>query len=299
MDDYSSSSSSGAGTGSAATPFPGWGGAGDGDHAPRFLTAAGLYLTVEDFIRVTSFGSVSGVTLALEGRLAARDARIIPIAEVHAPLSNRTAVTTVKVVTEGYLIGLHVRASAGTVTRGGVYVIVEVVRGRGDGGVQPLHTLVEGYVQTNGRLQWPWGYNEPSVNGQGLLRSVLGGAPAAGADISDTVPAGARWRLQSALFALTTDAVAGTRSPVMQIFDGTNTIAEYGSVTTQGPSHAWRWTFSPSGSPVVAANSVSVGVAIAPLVLLAGWSIKTSTVALDVGDQYAAARYLVEEWLEP
>ena len=189
----------------------------------NLIDAPGLYLTGEDNLRLTTFGRIAGAEVAIEGRRISPAGIVVPFAERQAPNSDGTAKATVYQVGEGVLTHAHLRATAGSVLSGGVFGILEVVRGR-EGAVQPMATLLQGYITTNARLAWPGSPIMPSTAGAGRLRSITGTDPAAGVEISETVPTGVRWRLLSFAATFVTDGTVANRFPRLQIDDGANVI---------------------------------------------------------------------------
>src|SRR5213592_2214118 len=143
------------------------------------IDAGGLYVTGEDNLRLTTIGSLAGVTVALEGRRVTPSGCIVPLGERHVASSNRVASSNIFPLGDGVLTHVQLRASAGAPRRGQTFAILEVVRGR-DGTVQPLATLLQGYVTTTPKLAWPGIPIGASSDGPGLIRSVTGTNPAAG-----------------------------------------------------------------------------------------------------------------------
>lgn len=261
------------------------------------LDGNGLYLTGEDNLRLTTFGRIAGAEVALEGRRISPEGIIVPFAERQQPTSDGTAKATVYQIGEGLLTNAQLRATAGSVLGGGVFGILEVVRGR-EGGVQPLGTLLQGYVTTNARLAWPGSPILPSTAGAGRLRSITGTNPAAGVEISEAVPAGVRWRISAITFALTTDATVANRFVGLKIDDGVNALFVAGSNVAQAASGTTTYT----GAAGLGAfgNATNALLILLPdnLVLPAGSRIRTTTAALQAGDDYGAPQYLVEEFIE-
>src|SRR3954449_10597971 len=149
------------------------------------MDAGGLYLTGEDNLRLTTFGGVAGVTVVLEGRLVGDDGKIVPISERQVPNSDYTAKQSIFVLAAGVLTNAHLRASVGSVGRGGVFAILEVVRGTTVNG-QALATILQGYVTTNARLAYPGSPIMDSTAGAARLRSSTGTAHVAGVGLRST-----------------------------------------------------------------------------------------------------------------
>lgn len=257
----------------------------------------GLILTGEDNLRLTTWGAVAGAVVALEGRFLDACGLTIPFAESQTPNTDRSAKTTIYPAREGLLTNLHLRVATGTVLHGGVGALVEIVRGR-DGGVQPLGTLLQGYVTTATRLAWPGSPVLPLPSGPGRLRVILGTNPAAGSEISETVPTGARWRLISFRYTITTSGTVANRSPVLTIDDGTNVLWETWSNVAVTASSTVAYNAG-AGAPFLAYNTAGNLLPLPTTLELPGGSrIRTVTGNLQAGDDFAAPVYTVLEYIE-
>jgi hypothetical protein len=221
----------------------------------------------------------------------------VPIAERHVPTSNYTAKTTVHPLAEGILTNVHLRVSVGTGVRGAVFAILELQRGTSSNG-QPLATLVAGYVTSASRLAWPGSPIESSASGPGRLRVVTGTDPAAGVEISETIAAGTRARLRSFAFTLVASGVAANRTPVLTIDDGASVIFESGTNVAQTAGQTAKYRAA-VGVPLTTFGALSYLLPLpSDLELAAGSRIRTVTGAIDVGDNYGAPIYTLEEWIE-
>jgi hypothetical protein len=261
------------------------------------LVSPAWYLTGEDNFRLTTWGAIAGATVALEGRYIDCDGQTIAFAESQTPNSDRSAKTSVFPAREGLLFNVQLRAPAGSVLVGGVGALLELVRGR-EGGVQPLATLLQGYVTSNSRLAWPGSPLTPLPSGPGRIRTILGTDPAAGIEISEVVPTGARWRVRAFAFTLVTNGNAANRTPVLTIDDGANIFYETGTNVAQTLTQAAKYRAA-IGVPLTLFGALSYNLPLpSDLVLAAGARIRTVTGALDPGDNYGPPVYAVEEWIE-
>ena len=157
-----------------------------------------------------------------------------------------------------------------------------------------------GYVTDAGTQAWPNGKIESSVEGPGLIRSITGTNPAAGVEISETVPTGARWRLLSIFFGLTTDATAATRIIQITLNDGTTDITTIQAFRTQTASISLSYYFNLLGPDRTNLTGASEVMQTLPEVLLmAGYKVKTNSYNIQAGDDFAVPQILVEEWIEP
>jgi len=261
---------------------------------PSLVDSDAIYVTGEDSLRVTSFNSLAGVVLAVEGRFMGYDGVVVPMVERHVPNSNYTAATSFVTLGEGFLCNIQVRATTGAPGQGQCFVLVEIVRGR-LGAVQPLGTLLQGYASDVQRLAWPGSSLSSSVAGTGVLRAVLGTNPAAGVEISDAVPVGARWRVVSWFAALVNDATVGNRRVTLIIDDGANILHQVEASADQTASQTRSYEAYATGVAPDLSGTVFRLPSPFPLDLAAGSRLRTSTAGLVAGDNWGAATILVEE----
>jgi hypothetical protein len=262
---------------------------------PPSVVGGGFFLGNEDQIRLTVYNALAGVRVTIAGRIvSAEDATVSPFEYEVTPTSDRLASIRTGRLSSGWLLSVHVYASAGSPLIGQTFAIASIVRGS-TGAVVELATLAAGYITGKQRIAWP---NSPIVNsldGAGALRKIAGTNPAAGAEIVEVVPTGARWLLLAIKFLITTSAVAGNRAPTITIDDGNsaNYYMNISSTATTAASLAHTWYY--------AAGIIERGrnQAFPPGIWLpSGHRWMTTTTAIDVGDQYSAIHYVVREWLE-
>lgn len=257
----------------------------------------GLYLTGEDSLRLTTWGSLAAAVVVMEGRLVDPDGCMVPLAERHVPNSDRSAASSTFPLREGLLTNVQLRVSSGAAVVGRIAAILEVVRGQTNA-VQPIGTLLQGYVPSASRLAWPGSPITPFTSGAGWLRIISGTDPGAGVEISETVPTGARWRLRAFSFALVTSATVANRTPVLTIDDGANVFFETGSNVAQTATLTAKYRAA-IGVPLTTFGTTSYNLPLpSDLVLPAGARIRTVTGLLQAGDDYGAPIYAVEEFIE-
>lgn len=209
-----------------------------------------------------------------------------------ATSTDRSLVSTVIDITS-IPIFLTARASVTGVKRGELYVKVFL---RIDGVISAL--LFCGYVSDNEVPNYPNGKNEGSLEGPGLIRSITGTDPAAGVEISETVPTRVLWRLISARMVLVTDATVASRNRDINIDDGANILIQISTITAQVASSNWGITFADLGTPINT-NSLGRSSSIpAEVFVQAGWRIKSITSNLQAADDFQAPQLLVEEWIQ-
>lgn len=187
-----------------------------------------------------------------------------------------------------------VEAGEADVRRGEVYVLCNLRFS----GVEDF-PLFCGYVSHARRMSWPPGVFEPMFSGHGLMRSITGTNPAAGAEISETVPTNAVWRLWGLTIPLTTDATVANRRVTLRLDDGTNDFHRYLAHAAQAASLLRTYCAYPIGYATVdIGQDTPILLASPPPFLFQGWRIRTSTISLQAGDDYGAPQLFVEEWIQ-
>ena len=131
----------------------------------------------------------------------------------------------------------------------------------------------------------------PSITSRPIRKIVTGGNPAAGAEISVTVPAGKWWKLLSVRFTLVTSAAAANRRPALALDDGTTEFMRWRTGVDQAASITRLYQFLTSLTNEVD-RSTTFQEMYEPLdtdiLLPPGGAIKTVTQAKDAADDYGA-----------
>ena len=141
-------------------------------------------------------------------------------------------------------------------------------------------------------------FADGSIALDGTPTSVAGTNPAAGAEISETVPTGKRWRVLGLQFSLVTSATVANREVVIVVDDGTNTLFQSPSGANHAASLTWAYSAAAVGQPVAGATATTVRqINFPPLLLPAGARIRTATTNIQAGDDYGAPRLLVQEYV--
>jgi len=257
-----------------------------------------LYIGPNETLVVDTWSSTAPADLAVVARVLTTDGQIHTSQWSHRPNTNRTRATTYHRLPEGFLLCVTVDATGAAYRRGHCWCQVGIQVGEGATGVAHAQ-LISDYVTGMARLAWPGGQLRSSVEGRGLLRSYTGTDPAAGLEISVTVPTGARWFLLSFRADLTTDATVANRQPRWLVDDGAIEYFRAGTYASQPASQLWRYTWSTSNWGEASNRDPYFVPLPADFHLAAGHRIQTSTANLQAGDNWTAPQLFVEEWIEP
>jgi len=251
----------------------------------------------DDILYVLTRGNKSGLKVGLRLRYILLDGRLQIHHEEMEVSSDRSVKTYHFSLPECFLISLILMSTAGTPKRGNVYAIVGIKRG-GIGWQYPSLCFTAGYVDWSHPLVWPPATIGEAAAGMGLMRSIVGTDPAAGNEISETVPTNARWRLISVYFYFSTSAVVGNRTVRLIIDDGANPVWQVNAPIPH-PENRIRLYVAGAGFARDAQEASNPMLPLPQgLVLAEGYRIRTDTVGLDTGDTYSAPHLLVEEWIE-
>lgn len=257
-----------------------------------------FYTSGEDHLRIISVNSLTGVRLKIDGRFVTSKGALEAFSHDHIPNADRTSQTTTHSLAVGAVLNLTVHASSGSPSIGQAFVIVQLVRGLGPAGYV-LGTLLQGYVTSTQHLAWPGSPIQNSIEGPGALRVIVGTTPAAGGEISETVPFGARWQLLSFFYVLTTSAAVGSRVSHFQHQNAAAFLARVPPVFGLGPGSVADFTWGQGLSRSQAIISIHYACTLATdETMPSGDVFSTLTDNFDVGDQYSAIAYRVREWLE-
>lgn len=262
------------------------------------LSPGAYPLTGSELLAITLNGSLAGVTVTVRARTWTQRGGIQRHEFKAVAPSNRVPVIAVKPIGDGFLLDITARVTVGTPLWGQTSCIVDLVQGL-SGEQQPLTTLLAGYLTANNPLFGPVDVPFTFVDGPGAVRVIVGTTPGAGVNITETVPAGARWELVSFTAVLVASAAVATRSPMLILDDGANVYCNSLQNGTQAASTTWSYGWSIGMQNFVTMNSNDQHTGLpADNRMLAGHRIRTFTQALQAGDQYNAPVYLVREWLE-
>jgi hypothetical protein len=268
------------------------------DQLALALGAAGpFYVSGEDNFRISAICSAAAVVVTVAGRVLGCDGVSRPFEHQLFPTSNRVITTLLRAIGEGWIQQFVVYASSGAPSNGQCWVKVEVVRGI-TGGTVAIGVLAAGAITSQQPLMFPGSPLRNPMDSPGFIRSITGTNPAAGVEISETVPAAARWRVIHFTARLVTDATVANRAPILLVDDGVNTLFAADPAAVQTASLNRRWNAGEGTERLaLVSDNVQWGWPRRTL-LLAGYRIMTVTNNIVAGDNWGAPQLLVEEWLE-
>jgi len=274
-----------------------------GFQAQGLAPTPAVYVSGQDRLFVRAYNSVAGAEVEVRGRLLLPEGRIFAFTRKVAPPSDRSLYDIdfpfdlPGDVNGAWLLNLLVVRSVGSFRRGQFFVQLSLFQGSGQSGFRHC-VLASGYVGHDIVVNWPGtGINSP-LEGPGILRSVVGSDPAAGAEIVEVVPPGARWVLRGLRATLVTDVTAVSRIVSFIIDDGVAILLNLAGVTGHAASLTRYYHLAEYGyQPAPVGSNIFLAMPIR-LCLFQAWRISTLTANLQAGDNWGVPQMMVEEWIE-
>jgi hypothetical protein len=266
--------------------------------SPRSLQAPYAFeICGEDYLRISVLGAGTQV-VRVTGRVRDQSGEHKSFSfDLATPASRVAPATMIASIGCGWIENVTAIALSAGTGLAQAYVTVDLVRGASAaGGV--MATLVAGAVSSLVRLSWPGSPLLSPLVGPGVLRTIVGTDPAAGAEISETVPAGARWLFRALRASLVTDATVANRAPVLVFDDGTNIYMTAAVNTNHAASNTIAYAFGDVSLTASFTNAAAQVSAPSNILLAGGHRIRTVTGSIQAGDNWGAPVYSVEEWLE-
>jgi hypothetical protein len=257
----------------------------------------GIWIEPSDRLYVAVYSSVASLVVRVSGYFRQANGEISEYAVTVNPTADRVISEGNTFFGAGFLLSAVAHLASGNANRGQCYVRAQIQRSAGTPAVK-LHTVLAGYVTDDYSPSYPVGRNEGPLEGPGALRSITGTNPAAGVEITETVPTGARWRMIAVYVVLVTSADVANRRFHLTFDDGTNIYARTVGGTDMAASITSRISSLVTGQLVAANNTAQVALLPDGLYLAAGHRIISITTSLQALDDYGAPQLYVEEWLE-
>jgi hypothetical protein len=259
--------------------------------------ACGIYVGPADLLNVLSWNSLGTVTqITLSGRFLNLQGKVVSFSERHVPNTDRSFAVSTHQLGEGWLLSLQCVSNSNPLI-GQTFIRAAVTRSSGTPSTTHI-TLLQGFVGLFQALAWPGSPLVNTISQPGAIRVVTGTDPAAGAECSDAVPTGARWRILSYTATFVADATVINRFPIITIDDGANIQYRGESAEAVTASQTRIFHAAPGTHRLALVNSHETWLFPIGLRMLAGHRVRTQTNNLQAGDNWGAPQILVEEWLE-
>lgn len=214
------------------------------------------------------------------------------ISHDHVTNSDRSVATTSHRLTD-FPIFLRVNGSGTSIRRGDCYCKVTLQCAGFD-----VAILCAGYITNDFFLSYPQGRLEQMSEGRGTIREVAGTNPAAAAEIAETVPTNAQWRIIAVSAVFVADANTGNRRPSLTFTTGGNVLGRFLVAGNIVANETVRVTWASIGDAETVASQGNLGHLPEFNMLDQGTVIDTLTNNLQAGDDWAAPTLWVEEWIQ-
>lgn len=254
-----------------------------------------VYLQRNDAIAFTAISNITGNSIKIDYRWLTPEGEIKEGETVIPPFTGNA--TVIVNLYEGWLLSFSARLTGAGVAGGWTWLAGTIIRPGYIPAAMFNHALLwGGFIYGNVSSGWPGTPAKELTDGPGVIRTITGSTPAAGADINEVVPSQRRWLLLTFQAALTTSVAVANRVPIFFTDDGANILFNGSGVFTQAASLTQRYNVSPVIPSQVVASGAQPMSSFIPLPLRAGFRIKTVTSGIQPGDQWTAPQYSVLEW---
>lgn len=263
----------------------------------RAVPPGAHYVTGDDQLVIQTLGFTTGFNYFLRARVLQPNGEITPF-ELTRTTTAASEVRRMR-LTEGFLLGVNVepQSNAGASPRGSFFVRVGIGRGE-DAPTLFYHTLISDYLEDGHSLAWPGGLMRASVEGPGSLVSQSTADPAAGAEISFSVPADRRMRIRTLRFQLVTAIAVANRQVHIVLDDSANVFYDHPALAVQVASTTVTYVAAPG----VQALTTTDGVQVIPLpqdtMMFVSWRLRTVTTGIQAADDFGPAEIVTEDWQE-
>lgn len=209
----------------------------------------------------------------------------------HTTVATGVVTTTTHKISDIPIL-ISVIDDGGTLQQGSAYVTLAL---RIDGEI--VYELCSGFVYNQKAISWPYVGGQDMMPGRGKIKEVAGAEPAAGDELSITVPTGRVWHILGLSFQLVTGAAATAR--VVRIrYDGPSGVSFQSiSGTTQADSLTRNYFIGRYGAIEDQTDNLSILVNMPnDMYIGEAGSILSSTTNIIAGDNYSTPTILVEEF---
>ncbi len=258
-----------------------------------------IRVTPDDLLIIGVRNVQSGVQVVLSARLWTDAGDWSASSKTVTPPTDRSLTYYAMPLTWGYLVAAAaVALAAGTLpVRGQTLVSIRLARGS----VASFTTtalLAQDYLTGQGGPAWPPGQIVPGLSGMGFINEVVVNNPAVGAEWNMLFPTGARTRLITLQAQLTTNAVVGNRTPVLDVEGPGGDLYEVIAAFPTPANTTTRYTWWPGSDTARQAGGNKANEFFPPnLALEDQWAIVTTTIGKTGGDQWSGIFAWVEQWL--
>jgi len=254
-----------------------------------------VYVTNQDVLTLFGATRQAGEQIIVTYRLLRADGELITGQFVAPILGDGNVAAQSEPLAEGFLLSLAVRAAVAT-TRGQTFARL-FLQNPSLGTFIPSYMLMADYVTSVMSPAYPNGRVTMPTEGPGWTHAAAVANPLPGSEVHIAVPANVRWRLNTLVVTLSTNATVIGRVVGLDVFSPGGAVYVGGAGHVQNASAGALYTWA-AGVPSVF-DGVSNVIQSLPndFMLPETATINTSTFFLQGTDAFTNATVLVEEWL--
>lgn len=247
----------------------------------------GFYLTADEELLVNCQTRLTGVTVGLVAYEVTPNSRRI-LTTMNMPLTGSGTIDSFSIRAGPALLdSVQVYISAGTVIKGEVAVGVKTRRL--SGAIDLLGSVSSiVFPSTNYPAQALFTSSLGMIDSGWVDKLITGTDPAAGAELSETVPTGVDWILEVFRGVLVTEVTAATRQVFLVITDGTTTYLTLAANGTQIASLTRTYNFAHLSSVPALTGTIIHGPLQLNHILGPGYILTTTNSALQALDNWGA-----------
>jgi len=256
-----------------------------------------VYISRDDKLYVRSSSASGAPAVILSGRLLGADGVIREFRFDVTLGANFNIATRELGLAEGFLLSVAATLETTTVLANEALVEVGIVRGRlADRHI--VHVLFRDFLSTGFASGWPPGRIAPVLEWPGAIRAAGGVDPAAGVEFSITIGADRVQMVRCLRITLVTDVTAVSRQVALEFVIGGAVVwrSEFFDAQTASLTRAYNWAVGGEFG-AAARNAEYVGY-IPEIYLAATDVVRTSTLNLQVGDDYGGGAHLLHSWFQ-
>ncbi len=256
------------------------------------------WVTPDDNLFLNTRNSLAGVTIQVISRVWNPSGDLIQSDFFVKPASDRSAQSFTQPLYYGYLATTIVYVTGPPFPqRGQTYAALYLGKG------SPSTVLLQeglgaGYLDAQHTITWPYSRFVNAAERPGVMQEIIVANPATGSEWSQTVPTGARWRIQGVRADLAASANAVTRNVGLRLDDGLTLMNAFTSPFNQTASTTFTYSWFPGAPVAVAPNTRLPNTLSVDLWLKAGWRLQSETFNLQGNDAWSTINLMVEEVLE-
>lgn len=255
----------------------------------------GRYVGVDDFLQLNSAANSGANVITVNVRVLNLDGKIIPFKFTQFTSGGGNTLSNRFQLMEGWILSATVSCSAQPNSQFYCYAQLSLTRTPFSSS-DNYDVLCQGFVYQNFPLAFPASPARASTDGAGIITTVTGLAPGAGAEWVQNPPPNTRIRLISVSFLFATSATVANRFITLAIKDGVGVFLQIPILPAQVAGTTVQYEFADSICALNNTNGIVATASPSNLFIPAGFQLASVTQNIQAGDTYAAPRFCFQMW---